>query len=113
MGQFIQDEILLQAHPSSISFRPVKDENTAITLLKDGQIDAMTSVNPTNFFDLKENKAFEDALEFYTPEVLKYSYIGLNNKNPKLSDKSKKSTGAPLDVGELINVVLKGLANGP
>ncbi len=83
-GDKFPERTFLQAEPKTIIFNVIPDEITAITQLKSGQIDFMTVSNGENFKNLMSENP---ELNFHTPQLTHFYYIGMNNKSPKLSDK--------------------------
>lgn len=83
-GDKYPERTFLQAGPKAIIFHVIPDEITAITQLKSGQIDFMTVSNGENFKNLMSENP---ELNFHTPQLTHFFYIGMNNKSPKLSDK--------------------------
>ena len=101
---------LLESNPSTIKYLFIPDETTAITLLKDGQLDIISAVSPTTFADLKEGRD-NRRLKFYTPAILQYYYLALNNRDPRLSDKRvRKALAHTLNLSHLAEVLMAGLA---
>lgn len=105
-----QENNALESRPRKLIYTFVKDEPAAITMLKDGQLDAMNTINPTAFQQLKENDLAQSTLNLYTPTVLSYYYMGMNMENPKLNDvKVRKALAHLVDYNGLIDNVLYGM----
>lgn len=102
---------LLQANAKRIIYSFIPDETTALTALKDGSIDIMSAVTGQSFVDLKSDATYEDKLDFYTPSIMQYHYLELNNRNPKLADaRVRKALANLLDYDALIENLTAGLA---
>ncbi|MBS1685265.1 MAG: hypothetical protein JSS76_10935 [Bacteroidetes bacterium] len=86
-GDKIKDVRDFVAYPDKIIFKVINDGNTAVTALKDGQIDEMNSINPKNYEDLLKNDVAKQKLKMDAPSIFAWTYIGFNTKNPKLSDR--------------------------
>ncbi|MBT8219183.1 MAG: hypothetical protein KJP00_05145, partial [Bacteroidia bacterium] len=101
---------VIESDPSKIVYQLVKDEAGAITMLKDGQLDAMTSINPATFKSLEENALAKDVLDLYNPPFLQYYFLGLNMNNPKLVDRGvRKALAHLIDYEAIIDNVLFGM----
>lgn len=99
------------ALPEELHFRPVKDEASAMSLLKDGQFDAMTKLLPKDFLEMSKNDTFKTMYNFVTAPTLSNAHIGFNCKSPKLDDKRTRRAIAHLvDVPTIITKLMRGLA---
>jgi len=104
------DNPVLANNPEQIKFHMMADATSAMTQLKEGNIDVFANMSAKNFFDLKENELYKDKFQFYTPELLKLYYIGINNSKAELSDPDIRRALAKLvDVPELIELIEGGL----
>lgn len=100
----------LPASPDQITYLLVPDEATAVTMLKSGDVDIMSSVSPTVFADLKASEA-ASKLAFHTPQIMQYYYLGLNNGDEILRDKKVRLALAHLlDVQKMCEVLMADLA---
>ncbi|NNC95905.1 MAG: hypothetical protein HKN92_10110 [Chitinophagales bacterium] len=112
-GDQFTDEIeTMQNYPDKLIFEIITEPTTALTALKDEQLDVMRGVKHKDFsIDLLENKSFTSLYELYKPMALQYSYIGLNMKRPELSDKRVRAALAHLmDIDYILEVLLYDLA---
>lgn len=101
----------LAAHPEKLVFKIIPDQAAMLTALKDQQIDACSQIDAKDFIDLRNNEAMAGLFNLHTPSSMTYYYIGLNNKNPKLSDKRVRRALAHLvNVPGLIDNLFYGLA---
>ena len=102
---------MLSAFPKSISYSFVPNDNAAIAMLKNGELDVMGTVEGNIFSDLQENAMLKDKYEFITPVTDNINYIGINNANPKLSDvKVRKALSYLLDRNKISEVSYNGYA---
>jgi peptide/nickel transport system substrate-binding protein len=100
---------ILQANPDKITYVIVPDETTAITLLKSGEVDIMSRVNPTVFAELRADSS-ED-LAFHTPAIMQYYYLALNNGGSRLKDKKvRRALAHLLDLDQLSKILMADLA---
>ena len=99
------------ALPDELHFRPVKDEAAAMSLLRDGQFDAMVKLTPKDFLDMSKNDTFKTIYNFTTAPSLALAHMGFNCKSPKLDDKRTRRAIAHLvDVPTVIAKLMRGLA---
>ncbi len=100
----------LKAGPDEIIFHIIPDQAGVMSQMKEGNIDLYTNMSADAFFDLKNNDTYKDKFQFFTPELMKYYYIGINNSKPELSDpKVRRALAKLVDVKSLIEVMDKGL----
>jgi len=74
-------------HPEKLTYLIVPDWTTAITALKDEQIDLAKGIRAKDFISLKENKRFSNLYETHSPNRASYELIGINTRKPILADK--------------------------
>lgn len=93
----------LKAVPKQIVFNIIPDETAAITQLKEGGLDVITGVTGPSFANLsKTNPEFQ----FFTPELVRYYMLSLNNDSPELSDKNvRKAIAHLLDIDNIISTI--------
>lgn len=103
--------VLFQAYPTKIIFEIIKDNQTAIAALKSGDIDVMYGIDPLTFTkDLPASAAFTDNFNTFTPNLMSYQSIGINTKNPILSDTSvRKALACMVNIPDMIKVACFGL----
>lgn len=105
------DDRLLDARPDKIVFRIVPEQVTALAALKDESLDAGSQLDTKDFIDLQQNEAFTRRFNLHSPPTLTYYYIGINTRDPKLTDQRVRRALAHLvDVDELIRSLYNGLA---
>lgn len=100
-----------EAYPSTLVFEFIKDETTAITALKSGEIDMMYSIDPQVFTqDLLKSPDFTAKYNTFTPELLGYESVGINmNKEPFKDLKVRQALAHLADVDRILNTVYYGL----
>ncbi|MFT5765478.1 MAG: peptide/nickel transport system substrate-binding protein [Saprospiraceae bacterium] len=87
-GDKIKDKYpMLTAYPKRIVFKPISDATTALTLMKNQELDVITVIPEDQFLEFKESEIGKQSINFHTPDAFVYNYYGLNTKRPKLSDK--------------------------
>jgi peptide/nickel transport system substrate-binding protein len=94
------------AYPEKIVFKMINDANTAVTALKDGQVDEIHGIEAKLFEELLKNDKVKGKIRLESPSIFAYSFIGFNLKNPKLSEKSVREAFAHCVNKKEINDVL-------
>lgn len=103
-GDLNKKNTYLQNNPNRILFKIIPDKTTAITELKNGNIDLLSDISGTDFKKLKEDTIYKKSLSFYSPLALKYTSLVLNNRNPILKDrKVRKALAHLIDIDFIIN----------
>lgn len=104
------DNVFLQQKPERIIFRIVPDELTAINMARDGGLDFIKFRSSNRFLELKEDSVFSTDWSFYTPQIMQYYYLAMNNKTGPLSDKLvRKAMSHLADVDDYIENIDRGL----
>lgn len=75
------------AGPDKIMYTIINDWTTAVTAMKDEELDLAKSIRAKDFVDLTKNKKFNDLYNLHTPDYMTYDFIGINMKDPKYTDK--------------------------
>ncbi|HLF63911.1 MAG TPA: ABC transporter substrate-binding protein [Saprospiraceae bacterium] len=111
-GDKVQNKpTLMNAYPQRIIYEIVPDENTALTMVKDGSIDVIAEVSPSAFIGLRSDSAFQDRLQFLTPKIPQYYCLELNNKNSILRERNvRKALSHVVDYQGIIDNVAQGMA---
>ena len=105
-GEKYANNPFLQSNVSSMNFKIISDEMTAITALKDGALDVLKGLPAVNFENLK--KEFPQASYLNSPSS-RYYYISINNLNPLLEDaNTRKALAKLVDVNGLIKNIEYG-----
>lgn len=75
------------AYPEKLLFKTVNDMNTAVTALKNGELDIIPTITPPKLWvDGIDTIANQHLRKVRYPQTI-YTYIGWNNKKPYFSDK--------------------------
>ncbi len=99
------------AVPPTVTHETIKDQTTAITAMKSEKLDVMRGIKPKEFVDLPKSEKFTKNFNRHTPIQYAYTYLGLNTRLPKFSDKRVRKAFAHLvDVQTIIDNVQYGLA---
>jgi peptide/nickel transport system substrate-binding protein len=102
---------LMHAFPRQIIYEIIPDENTALTMVKDGSIDVIAEVSPRAFVDLRADSTLHDRLHFLTPKITQYYSLDLNNSIPILREKNvRKALAHVVDYAGIMENVAQGMA---
>ncbi|MCB0510405.1 MAG: hypothetical protein H6579_03105 [Chitinophagales bacterium] len=108
---FVGKELRFDNYPDKIVYEIIVDNTTAVTAMKDESIDVMHYIPSKDYVDLKENAGFNALYSLHEPIAPSYSYIGLNNKSPKLNDKKvRQALSMALDYETIKKVISYDLA---
>lgn len=110
-GDKYADVDQLKSYPERIVFQFIKDETTALTLLKNDEIDVIdfSKMPVAQYNDLKSDVSFSDKYNFETVGLQRYLILMLNNENVKLSERDVR-----VALRHLVNVdrIIEQLAGG-
>ena len=96
---------------SKLIYQTINDQTTALVALKAGNLDVMHGIKQKDFVELPKSEKFTANFNAHTPMMLAYTYLGLNTRIPKFSDKKVRQALAHLvDVDKIIKTVAYGLA---
>ncbi len=102
---------MMKGNPTRITYTFVPDENTALAAMKDGAFDIFSEVGSEAFLQLKNDPQYADRFNFYTPSLMQFHALELNNRDPKLADaRVRKALAALLDYDAIIENLTAGLA---
>lgn len=100
---------LLTAVPDRIEYWVIPEEASAILELKNNRIDLLSEVTPKVFTDLQNSE--KDHLRFYTPALMQYMYIEMNQRRPALNDLAvRRALSMLFDTDKFIRDQFNGLA---
>ncbi len=93
--------------PETIVFETINDMTTALTALKAGKLDAMTSIRSKDWVDdLTKSEKFNKNFQKSEPPFPIYTYIGMDNRSPKFSGKKTRQALSHLVDADGINKTL-------
>jgi len=108
--QLAEEYRALRAYPERLIYQPIADVS-AVALIKSEEIDAVGSIPPADFLDMREATYTQERYEFFSPLLLQYLALYMNNSNPKLSDRRvRRAIAHAINVEEIIETVYDGLA---
>lgn len=97
-------------NPDLLKYKVIPDWTTAITTMKDEEIDLASGIRAKDFDDLKDGE-FTNLFSMHTPDFMTYDYIGMNMKSPILSDKKvRKAMNYVIDKDLIREVIMYGYA---
>jgi len=99
------DPKLFGNEPEYIRYKIIPDWTTAITTLKDEEVDLARAIRAKDFVDLQDSE-FKNLYSFHTPDYMAYDYIGMNMKSPIFSDKKVRKAMRHIIDKNLIKEVL-------
>lgn len=90
--------------PERFVFQIVPDVATAVTMLKNEDLDVASKVIAAQFNELRQDSALQAYYTFQTPPLFGFYFVYLNTKNPKLADKTvRQALAHAVNVEEYIN----------
>lgn len=96
-------------YPDKLTYEIINDQITAITAMKDEQIDIMRSMPPYDYNELKKDKNFNSKYFMFDEDFLSYTYIGVNMRHPILKDKKvRKAIAHCVNVPQIIDILQYG-----
>ena len=102
---------MMRGNPYRITYTFVPDENTALSAMKDGAFDILSEVSSEAFVEMENDPLYAGKFNFYTPSLMQFHYLELNNRDPKLADpRVRKALASILDYDAIIDNLTAGLA---
>jgi ABC-type transport system substrate-binding protein len=102
-GENYPDNPYLSANPDKLVFAVYPDENAAITALRNGALDVISTVNGYDYKKMQEDDRVNERFTFFNPPQLKYYFIGLNNHSELLKDvRVRKALAHLIDINAFI-----------
>lgn len=106
-----EKESIFTANLDKITYKTIPDYQTAITLLKNGEIELFSEIPTELFHELQNNKTAQENLHLITPKSTAYFYYAMNVLNPKLSDvKVRKALAHLIDIDGYLERTSFGLS---
>lgn len=103
--------IFFEANAPKLTYKVINDMTSALVALKAGDIDLMHGIKPKDFSELLKSDKFKANYNAHTPLAMVYSYIGINIKRPKFSDRrTREALAHLLDINKMIQTVMYGYA---
>ena len=109
--KYAEENNMFKANPDKIIYKIVPEDITAITTLKDEEMDVMGAVPDAQTAELQENEDFLQKYNILQAPTLSTGYLGLNNTSPKLEDKRvRQAIAHAINVEEIMETVKNGAA---
>jgi peptide/nickel transport system substrate-binding protein len=105
-GDKFADRREFWAFPKKVKFKIINDQNTAMTALKDGQIDAFEAIPAKEYLELEKNAAFKDKFNIERKDLFSYTFLYMNMRNDKFKDISVRKALAHAVNRDKINEVV-------
>jgi len=103
------DDNVFHNGPEKLVFKIVNDWTTAITAMKDEDLDLANGIVAKAFVDLTKNDNFKKMYSLETPDYMVYDYIGIHLKNDKFKDvKTRKALAHLVDKQLIADVIMYG-----
>lgn len=100
----------LQQGPQKMNFYIIPDETTLISQLKNDVLDVSNSISKKRFVELKNDPLYQNEFNFFSPTLIRYYYLLINNHDPILKDANVRLALAYLlDVNKIIENMEGGL----
>ena len=108
--KIMTENTAMEAYPEHITYKVINDPAAVITELKAGKIDAASQIASKDFIQLQNDTHFTSRYYLHSPPDFTYCFIGMNLKNPILSDLNVRRAFAHLlDIDGYIKTILYGL----
>jgi len=92
-------------------YQTINDQTTALVALKAQKVDVMRGIKAKDFIDLKKSEKFNENFYGHTPMSLQYTYLGINTRLDKFSDRRTRQALAQIvDVERIIETIEYGLS---
>ncbi len=99
----------LRAYPDRYEYLPVGEDATAVAAMRAEDMDVVTDIPTKDFLELREDPYVRERFNFYTPTMMAYAVLYMNNKNPKLADKRvRRAIAHAINVDEIIETIYDG-----
>ncbi len=103
--------MFFEANAPELVYQTINDQTTALVALKAGNLDVMHGIKAKDYVSLPNSKKITENYNLHTPMMMAYSYLGLNTRLPKFSDKKVRQALSHLvDVDKIIKTISYGMA---
>ena len=93
----------IKSYPDRIIFQIIPDETAAVLELKRGGVDVIMNLGAEAFEQLKADTATINEFSLYTPQLIRYYFILINNQHPAMKSKlSRRALAHMVDVDDFI-----------
>jgi peptide/nickel transport system substrate-binding protein len=103
---------MLSACPQKLTYRVVKEDATALAMLKNGGFDVCARIPSNEFLGLKKNEKLNKTYDFNSFPLFTVASVGFNLKNPKLTDKKvRRAIALTFDTESIIKNLMDGFGD--
>ncbi len=96
-------------YPERLIFKPIPNAATVLSLIKSEEIDVVSGLDPLDFVELQQSDMVKERYDLLSPPSDVYTFIYLNSRSPKLSDKNvRRALAHAVNVEEIINELYEG-----
>ncbi len=102
----------LAAYPDRLVYKFYNNTQAQMTDLTGNKLDVMTTIPAADFLKLKADATFSEKYALYTQPTTTNSYLTLNLRNPKLSNKKvRQAISQAVNVDDIIKNIMNGMAS--
>ncbi|MEY4935226.1 MAG: hypothetical protein RIS64_1585 [Bacteroidota bacterium] len=102
---------MLKACPKTLTYRTVREDETALAMFKNGGFDVCARLPSKEFVTLQQNEKFKKKYDFASFPLFAVASVGFNLKNHKLADKKvRRAIALTFDTESIINL-MEGFAD--
>ncbi len=98
----------LNHYPDKIGYYVIQDESVALIALKNGEIDVLSGVPPSDFSLMAEDKTYKSQFHFLAPNSYQFVYLGFNARLEKLNLPMRKALSHLIPYEDIIEVAALG-----
>jgi peptide/nickel transport system substrate-binding protein len=103
---------MLLACPQTLTYRTVKEDATALAMLKNGGFDVCARIPSNEFLRLQQNEKLKKDYDYASFPLFSVASVGFNLKNPKLMDKKvRRAIALVFDTESIIKNLMDGFAD--
>jgi peptide/nickel transport system substrate-binding protein len=103
---------MLMACPKKLTYRTVKEDETALAMLKNGGFDVCARIPTHDFLALLKNEKLKKDYDFASFPLFAVASVGFNLKNPKLMDKKvRRAIALTFDTESIIKDLMEGFGD--
>jgi peptide/nickel transport system substrate-binding protein len=107
-----EDYPMLAAYPDIISFQPIAEGATAMSVIQGEDIDLVPELTPDAFVQLSEDSLVQECYTLESFPQLVRSMLSLNTRSPKLNDKRvRRALALSMDADQIISTVYNGFGD--
>jgi peptide/nickel transport system substrate-binding protein len=103
---------MLAACPKILTYRTVREDETALAMFKNGGFDVCARIPSKEFVTLQRNEKFKKEYDFVSFPMFAVASVGFNLKNPKLADKKvRRAIALTFDTESIMKNLMEGFAD--